>query len=138
VLHWDDNNGANYSLTPFSTALTGGNNVTLDSADLVFGGTPGASYVTGIFGEILLNNLSFHKNVGVRQSGDGWMSYLDISAGYSRSLGGSLERWTFGRNITPQAFGRGEFAIYFQDRATGQEFWDNNFGGHPVAPAAPS
>jgi hypothetical protein len=125
--YWDNNNSANYSLTPFATALTGDNNVILNSANLVFGGTPGSSYITGISGEIFVNNLFYHKNVGIRHSDNGWISYLDIGASYGQSLGGSLERWLFGRNISPQAFGRGEFAVYCQNRETGQYFWDNNF-----------
>jgi hypothetical protein len=126
--YWDNNSFANYSLAPFTTALTGDKNVTLNSASLVFGGTAGSSYITGISGEIFVNNLSYHKKVGIRHSNDGWISYLDIDARYDKSLGGSLESWLFGRNTTPQGFGRGEFAIYYQNRETGQYYWDNNFG----------
>lgn len=122
---WDNNNSANYTLTPFATALTS-DTVTLSSANLVFGGTPGAAYVTGIFGEILVNNQFYHKNVGIIHSNDGWMSYVDIAASYGQSLGGSLERWRFGRNLSPQGFGFGEFAVYCQNKETGQYFWDNN------------
>src|SRR5689334_1423215 len=41
VTYWDNNNAANYSLTPSERAVTGGG-VTLNFANLVFGGTPGS------------------------------------------------------------------------------------------------
>ena len=125
--YWDNNSFANYSLVPSAGALTG-DNVTLSFANLVFGGTPGSSYVTGIAGEILVNNISYRKNVGIRHSGAGWTSSVDIGASYCQSFGGgSLERWIFGLNRSPEAFGRGEFAVYCQNGETGQCFWDNNF-----------
>ena len=65
--YWDNNSFANYSLVPSAGALTG-DNVTLSFANLVFGGTPGSSYVTGIAGEILVNNISYRKNIGIRHS----------------------------------------------------------------------
>jgi hypothetical protein len=127
--HWDDNNHANYSLTPSVTDVTGGN-VTLNFAELQLGGTPGSSYVTGLRGEMFVNNLSYHKRVGLRHSDNGWLSHLDIPASFSRRAGegGVLERWTFGRNTSPEPFGRGEFAVYYQNLDTGVFFWDNNFG----------
>jgi hypothetical protein len=127
VTYWDNNNLANYSLAPPASALTGGN-VTLNFANLVFGGTPGSSYVTGIAGEILVNNVSSHKIVGIRHSSAGWTSSVDIDATFSQSVGGgSLERWIFGQDLSPEAFGRGEFAVYCQNGETGQYFWDDNF-----------
>jgi hypothetical protein len=127
--YWDNNNFANYSLTPYALALTGGN-VTLNIARLIYGGTPGSSYITGIGGEMFVNNLSYNKNVGIRHSDNGWVSYLDIPASYNQPVGegGSMERWVFGRDTSPRAFGRGQFAVYYQNRDTGQYFWDNNFG----------
>jgi hypothetical protein len=123
--YWDNNNFANYSPR---YALTGASNVILNSANLVYCGTAGSSYITGIQGEILVNNLSFHKRVGIRHSGDGFLSYVDIGASYNGSLGGSLESWRFGRNTTPVSFGTGQFAVYYQNLETGQYYWDNNFG----------
>jgi|SRR3954447_4255564 hypothetical protein len=125
---WDNNYFANYSLSPYASALTTGINVMLSSANLVFGGTPGSSYVTGIQGEIFVNNLSYEKKVGIRHSSDGWISYLDIDGIYNRSLGGSLESWIFGRDTSPSGFDRGEFAVYYLNRETGRYYWDNNFG----------
>src|SRR4051812_6193966 len=69
--YWDNNNFANYSPR---YALTGVKNVMLNTATLVYGGTAGSSYITGIQGEILVNNLSFHKRVGIRHSGDGFQA----------------------------------------------------------------
>jgi hypothetical protein len=127
--YWDNNDFANYSLTPFVTCLTGGS-VMLNRAELVYGGTPGSSYVTGVRGETLVNNLSYNKSVGVRQSDNGWASYLDIPATFSRPAGegGIAEQWVFGRDTSPAAFGRGEFAVYYQNLDTGAFYWDNNFG----------
>ncbi|WP_433380817.1 hypothetical protein ACQPZX_15985 [Actinoplanes sp. CA-142083] len=127
--YWDNNNLANYSLTPSVTGLTGGN-VALNIAELVYGGTAGSSYVTGIGGEILVNNLSYNKSVGIRHSDNGWQSYLDIPASFSRQVGegGILEKWIFGRNTSPAAFGRGEFAVYYRNLDTGMDYWDANFG----------
>lgn len=125
--YWDNNNSANYLLSA-AGALTTGNNVMLNSANRVLGGTAGASYVTGIQGEILVSNLSYQKKVGIRYSSDGWKSYLDIGASYNHSLGGTLESWIFGRNTSPEALGQGEFAVYYQNGETGRYYWDNNFG----------
>lgn len=127
VEYWDNNGFSNYFLALSASAVTGGN-VTLNFANLVFGGAPGASYVTGITGEILVNNISPRKNVGIRHSGAGWTSSADIAASYSQSVGGgSMERWIFGQDLDPEAFGRGEFAVYCQNGETGQYFWDDNF-----------
>jgi hypothetical protein len=127
--HWDDNNLANYSLTPSVSGLTGGN-VTLNFVELVYGGTAGSSYVTGIRGEVYVNNLSYNKSVGIRYSDDGWLSHLDMPASFSGPVGesGVLEKWVFGRNTSPAAFGRGEFAVYYRDLDAGMSYWDNNFG----------
>ncbi len=125
--YWDNNNYANYSLSA-AGRLTTGNNVMLNSASFFYGGTAGSSYITGIQGEVLVNNLSYHKRVGIRYSSDGWRSYEDMGASYNRSLGGALESWMFGRDTSPSGFRPGEFAVYYQNGETGQYYWDNNFG----------
>ena len=125
--YWDNNDNLNYTLTPTVPALTSDTG-TLRSASLIFSGPAGSSRTAGISGEILVNNHFYHKNVGIRHSNDGWLSYMEVPASHQQSLAGLVEHWRFVVNGPPQGFGRGEFAVFCQNSETGQFFWDNNFG----------
>ncbi|XP_078368227.1 protein phosphatase 1 regulatory subunit 3C-like [Oculina patagonica] len=80
--------------------------------------------VTGI---IRVTNLSFTKEVTVRFTLNGWMSYRDIWADYmSTCADGKTDKFSF-RITVPHDFEVNrhmEFAIRY--RVSNQEFWDNN------------
>jgi hypothetical protein len=125
VTYWDNNSWKNYRLnSQWQPEI--GNNVLLNKAEYVMGGTPGACYVTGINGEILVRNLSYNKHVGIRYSVDG-NAWHDIPASFRQSIG-SVEVWSFELNLSPTGFGPVEFAVYYNNMNTGEWWWDNNFG----------
>lgn len=88
-------------------------------------------------GEILVNNLSFAKDVGVHLSVDGGITWSDthgIFAGSETSdnkfIGPAAEVWRF---KTPElnldnSSAEFRFAVFYRNVATGEIFWDNNFG----------
>ena len=87
-------------------------------------------------GEILVNNLSFVKDVGVRMSVDGGVKWNDTLASFSGSntanhtFVGPAEVWRFktpelNLNDASPVF---QFAVFYRNGATGETFWDNNFG----------
>lgn len=88
-------------------------------------------------GEILVNNLSLDKVVGVHMSVDGGTNWSDTHGSYAGqntvegiSLGAGAEVWKFKTpelnldNSSPEF----RFAVFYRNVATGQTFWDNNFG----------
>ena len=133
---FDNNSGSNYRLD-LQLAAVGGN-VTLDNALSRQGMEAGGGFVfttSWLEGEILVNNLSFVKEVGVRMSVDGgitWDDTLGTFSGSSTSLEGFIgpaEVWKFrtpelNLNSSSPVF---RFAVFYRNGATGEAFWDNNF-----------
>ena len=87
-------------------------------------------------GEILVNNLSFEKDVGLRLSIDG-IHFNDLHgsfAGQNTSdghfVGPGAEVWRFKSSISTLDTSSPEFrfAVFYRNGATGEVFWDNNFG----------
>ncbi|MBK8459174.1 MAG: hypothetical protein IPL43_02275 [Micropruina sp.] len=87
-------------------------------------------------GEILVNNLSFAKNVGIRYSADGGATWHDRNASFAGShtssgvfVGSGAEVWRFKTpvlNLHPAPEFR--LAVFYRNLATGEHYWDNNFG----------
>ena len=135
---FDNNSGQNYPL--LSTLAVVGENVTLNLATARIGHQAGGGFVfttSWLEGEILVNNLSFAKDVGVRLSVDGGINWSDthgIFAGSETSdhkfIGTAAEVWRF---KTPElnfdnSSAEFRFAVFYRNVATGEIFWDNNFG----------
>ena len=90
-----------------------------------------------IEGEIYVNNLAFAKRVGIRFSTDGGTTWQDSDAAFAGGVSegtfatsSGAELWKF---KTPElnldaASTMFRFAIYYQNLATGEWFWDNKFG----------
>ena len=88
-------------------------------------------------GQILVNNRSFAKDVGVRLSVDNGHTFHDTQGFFAGSnadngifVGPGAEVWQF---KTPElnldnSASEFRFAVFYQDQATGEVFWDNNFG----------
>lgn len=134
---WDNNDGANYHVDEIRPNAVGGN-VVLNLATARRGSEAGGGFVfttSWVEGEIYLNNLSFNKRVGIRLSADGWGSFHDTDASFGGIVAvaegiSQVEVWRFKTpelnldESTPDF----RFAIYYNNRDTGQWFWDNNFG----------
>jgi hypothetical protein len=135
---YDNNAGYNYRL--LSTLAVVGGNVTLYAAKARVGQQAGGGFVfttSWLEGEILVNNLSYVKAVGVRLSADGGATWHDTPATYvgtqtsdGRFIGPNAEAWKF---KTPElnmnnAAAEFRFAVFYRNGATGETFWDNNFG----------
>jgi len=134
---WDNNHGANYSISETQPNTVGGH-VALNVATARRGTEAGGGFVfttSWVEGEIYVFNLSFNKRVGIRLTADGWATSQDTDAFYSGPVSvaegqSQVERWSF---KTPEfnldeSTPNFQFAIYYNDADTGQWFWDNNFG----------
>jgi hypothetical protein len=135
---WDNNGGQNYRFA--SVVMRAGGNVILNQATAKKGTEAGGGFVfttSWLEGAIYVNNLSFAKEVGVRLSVDGGVSWRDTEASFSgfatesNSIGGTgVELWKF---KTPEfnldeSSAQFRFAVFYRNLATGEEFWDDNFG----------
>jgi hypothetical protein len=135
---FDNNAGQDYRFA--STLAAVGGNVILNHAKARRGTQAGGGFTfttSWLEGEILVNNLSFAKDVGVRLSVDGGMSWHDTHgsfAGQNTSdsifVGAGAEVWKF---KTPElnldsSSPEFRFAVFYRNLATGEVFWDNNFG----------
>ena len=135
--HFDNNSGADFAFS--GTLAVVGGNVMLHRAVARQGAEAGGGFVftTSWFeGEILVNNLAFLKDVGVRMSADGGVNWVDVPAFFSGSatsdgifVGPDAEVWRFktpvlNLNLASPNF---RFAVFYRDGSTGGVFWDNNF-----------
>jgi len=135
---WDNNKLLNYHLSNFTNTV--GGNVMLNQAVAKIGHEAGGGFTvttSWLEGEIYVNNLAFAKRVGIRFSTDGGMKWRDSDATFAGGVtegtfasSSGAELWKF---KTPElnldaASTVFRFAIYYQNLATGEWFWDNNFG----------
>ena len=82
-----------------------------------------------ISGTIRVANIAFEKQVAVRYTINGWMTYADEAAKYLQGAGGT-DQFTFKVHL-PDYFdfsSRMEFSVMYV--AGGQTFWDSNFGAN--------
>jgi hypothetical protein len=136
--YFDNNGGWNYSLSSRLTVV--GGNVALSHARARRGMQAGGGFVfdtSWLEGEILLNNLAYSKEVGVRLSADGGNSWFDTQANYAGEhtssgifVGVHGEVWRF---KSPELNFNGasptfRFAVFYRHLPTGETFWDNNLG----------
>jgi Carbohydrate/starch-binding module (family 21) len=135
---FDNNSGQNYRFTS-NLAVVGGN-VVLHKATARRGTQAGGGFVvttSWVEGEILVNNLAFAKDVGIRLSADGGLTWHDTHAVFAGAnavngifVGPGAEAWKFKSpelNLDPSA-AEFRFAVFYGLQASGQVFWDNNFG----------
>jgi hypothetical protein len=137
-IFYDNNSGFNYRFD--SNLATVGGNVVLNNAKARKGAQAGGGFTfttSWLEGEILVNNLSFAKQVGVRLSADGGLSWEDTNGSFAGCktnegifVGSGSEVWRFktGESNFNNASAEFRFAIFYQNLATGETFWDNNFG----------
>ena len=134
---YDNNAGQNYRF--FSNLATVGGNVVLYSATARRGTQAGGGFTfttSWLEGEILVNNLAFAKDVGVRLSADGGLSWNDTHGSFAGDhtadgifVGSGAEVWKFKSpelnldNSSPLF----RFAVFYRNLSSGETFWDNNF-----------
>lgn len=136
--YWDNNLGADYTIGSAFAGKVGGH-VCLRSATafrkIEAGG--GFTFDTGWFeGEILVDNLAFHKRVGIIYTRDGGATWNTVEGSYlgpvqavAASVSG-VEVWKFKTpqlNVQPISDVY-RFAVFFEVTDWGVTFWDNNFG----------
>lgn len=136
--YFDNNSGNNYHLA--STSAVVGKNVILNLATAKIGHQAGGGFVfttSWLEGEILVRNFSFAKEVGVRMSVDGGITWSNINGFYAgamtsdgKIIGQAAEVWKF---KTPElnfdhSSAEFQFALFYRNVASGEVFWDNNFG----------
>jgi len=139
--HWDNNNGANYHIDTFHGAV--GGNVMLNEATVDVHTEAGGGYsipVSRMQGQIYVQNLSYHKVVGVHWSRDNGATWQDTPATYGGTVTAvasqvpEVEIWNF---QTPtltleDSTAPYRFAVFYEQRndddtATVATHWDNNF-----------
>jgi hypothetical protein len=135
---YDNNSGQNYRF--ISNLATIGGNVILNNARARQGVQAGGGLVfttSWLEGEILVNNLSFAKDIGVRLSADGGVNWYDTHGFFSGShtstgtfVGTGAEVWKFKTPELNLDNSSTEFrlAVFYRNIATGEMFWDNSFG----------
>ena len=133
--YWDNNNGANYTLGYKDGELLGqGVNVLA-----LYDGAYRNSYAgTGAFyGQVLVRNLAYDKNVEIVYTTDGWATTKTASChfvpnnwfpygttvSYPNIQG--VERWSFSVDV-PLDTTSIEYAVSY--RVNGVNYWDNNSG----------
>ncbi len=133
---YDNYFGQNYRLDLMLAVA--GKNVVLHTGTARRGTEAGGGFTvttSWLEGNILVNNLSFAKSVGVRMSADGGATWQDTSASFAGqhlpegTFIGPAEVWHFktpelNLNAASPAF---QFAVFYQNGMTGDTFWDNNF-----------
>lgn len=135
---FDNNSGKNYHIS--STSAVIGKNVILNLATAKIGHQSGGGFVfitSWLEGEILVQNLSFAKEVGVRMSVDGGITWNDINGIYAgamtsdgKIIGLAAEVWKFKSPELNYDHSSAEFrfAVFYRNLDNGDVFWDNNFG----------
>lgn len=102
----DNNNGKNYSF--------GKNDSILNDNPVLF-----TCSLNGGWSNIVVKNLGYNKNIGIRYSEDNWATFRDIPASYrATSSDNTLDYWFV---VVP---GDGEYAVYYE--VNGVKYWDNN------------
>jgi hypothetical protein len=139
--YWDNNNTANYRTDALHGAV--GGNVMLNEAKAVVYNEPAAGQsipVSRFQGQIYVQNLSYHKIVGVRWSRDGGKTWTNTNGAYGgkvMAVAGEVpevEIWNFQTptlTITDASVPF-RFAVFYEQRnndnsATVATYWDNNF-----------
>jgi len=126
---WDNNGGQDYSIiTPKGVGygpsmILGSANLGLVSASTVRNGWP--AYANSFSTQIIVKNLSYHKNIKVLATVDGWQSSFPMQATYLSTLENGLELWE-ARTLIALNVEEVEFALSYT--GNGQTWWDNNFG----------
>ncbi len=135
---WDNNSWQDYRLD--NKLAAAGGNVVLNYATAKRGTQAGGGFTfntSWLEGEILVNNLAYAKDVGVRVSADGGANWHDARGSFAGDhmgsgifVGEGAEVWKFKTpelnldNSSPEF----RLAVFYRNLATGETFWDNNFG----------
>lgn len=145
--YWDNNNETNYHIDTSQGAV--GGNIMLNEAKAVVYGEPAAGQVVPLSyfqGQIYVQNLSYHKIVGVHWSRDGGKNWTDTNAFYGGKVTApvigeipTVEIWNFNTPSMETTDSPFQFAVFYKQRnddntTTVATYWDNNFTQNYVLP----
>ncbi|MCI8408012.1 MAG: hypothetical protein HFJ09_01905 [Lachnospiraceae bacterium] len=78
---------------------------------------------------VIVKNIGFVKNVGIRCTDDNWASYKDVELNYSGHYKGTkYELWTGSITINTNKKNAFKFCVF--DKVNGNTYWDNIFGAN--------
>jgi len=139
-LYWDNNGGANYKVkawsntSPFTRGAVGGNvglkQSEVTTEEIEIGGILESRNRVTV--DLFVENMNYHKQVGIRYSLNNGQTWQDVFANYQYSMGtgGSdrIEVWKV--SIGGLLPGSIRFALFYKDlHNPGTVYWDNNFTG---------
>lgn len=120
IEYWDNNKEMNYNLKwYFPTKILQGCCVILDNA---------FKHPDIFYGNILVKNIGYHKQIKVRYFMDQCKNYNEADAVYSNQLPENLEMWKF--RIKGVFKGKIKFYVYFM--VNGNTYYDKNFGRYYI------
>jgi len=114
--YWDNNQSMNYSLKWYSPTKA------LQNCAIVLDKAFRSSDT--FYGNILIKNLAYHKQIKVRYSFDEWETFTEVDAVHSCQFSNNLENWTFSAPLSFSCEIR--FVVYYI--VNGITYFDNNFG----------
>jgi len=128
--YWDNHYGMNYIFPvvfdEFSVIAGDNYRVVLGNANLT---SPNLFITIGV------QNLAYHKGVGIVFTTDHWGTFHSAYGNYSHTMNGGLEVWEIAAVVGSAT--EVEFAVFYQ--VNGNEYWDNNFSrNYQVTSAAPA
>ncbi|WP_433727558.1 hypothetical protein ACQP2Y_12725 [Actinoplanes sp. CA-051413] len=126
--HWDNNAGNDYFLDAAAAQQQDGVGTAVITSPVQ---VPAYSQVAGSQDvTLVVQNLSYVKQVGIRRTTDNWQTYRDITATYVKSYPPtatpaqpSAEYWE--ATVAPTGGAHGEFVAFYRDGNT--TYWDNDF-----------
>lgn len=114
--YWDNNQNMNYNLKwYFPTKILKSCAIVLDKA---------FKNSTAFYGNILIKNLAYHKQVKVHYTFDQWETFNEVDAVHFFQFSNDLEEWTFSVLLSYSC--KIIFTVYYI--VDGSTYFDNNFG----------
>ena len=118
VTYWDNNNGKNYN----GSETIGCAPIAAKRLEYQ------APSSNGYRIEAVLQNYAYHKNVFVRYTTDGWLTFREQPMSYSETNSDGTETWAATLGINTGNIPQGDFKYAICYRVNGNEYWANNFG----------
>lgn len=119
-VYWANNNGKNFTEKDV-----------LGTANIKVGRISTSETLNGtvINFSVIVKNIGFAKNVGIRYTDNNWASYKNVELNYSGPVEGTNnELWTGSVTIDTNKKSAFKFSGFY--KVNGNEYWDNNFGSN--------
>lgn len=118
--YWDNNGGADYSVSPYVADA-------LLTYPVIAGAEGDRLSGTTVTGSILLKDLSYNKTVRVVYTDDGWSTTKQGYATYQWSYPSGVQSWIFSVPVAASA-AESKIELAFQYTFDGGTAWDNDYG----------